>query len=92
MGGPHVAVNGNGSVNGQRVGRTGVLGAEQSAEIQPLSPLTSPLLTEAGYVRNDEEDEARRKVGIQRVRRWMGKFLVITELAPRRTSKEFSLD
>lgn len=92
MGGPRVAVNGNGSVNGQRMGRTGVLGAEQSAEIQPLSPLTSPLLTEAGYVRNDEEDEARRKVGIQRVRRWMGKFLVITELAPRRTSKEFSLD
>uniref|UniRef100_A0A3B4G6L1 FERM, ARHGEF and pleckstrin domain-containing protein 1 n=1 Tax=Pundamilia nyererei TaxID=303518 RepID=A0A3B4G6L1_9CICH len=61
LGGPHVAVNGNGSVNGQRMGRTGVLGAEQSAEIQPLSPLTSPLLTEAGYVRNDEEDEARRK-------------------------------
>ncbi|XP_076736325.1 FERM, ARHGEF and pleckstrin domain-containing protein 1 isoform X4 [Maylandia zebra] len=57
LGGPHVAVNGNGSVNGQRMGRTGVLGAEQSAEIQPLSPLTSPLLTEAGYVRNDEEDE-----------------------------------
>uniref|UniRef100_A0A3P8R3A2 FERM, ARHGEF and pleckstrin domain-containing protein 1 n=1 Tax=Astatotilapia calliptera TaxID=8154 RepID=A0A3P8R3A2_ASTCA len=61
LGGPHVAVNGNGSVNGQRMGRTAVLGAEQSAEIQPLSPLTSPLLTEAGYVRNDEEDEARRK-------------------------------
>uniref|UniRef100_A0A3Q4GAY8 FERM, ARHGEF and pleckstrin domain-containing protein 1 n=1 Tax=Neolamprologus brichardi TaxID=32507 RepID=A0A3Q4GAY8_NEOBR len=61
LGGPHVAVNGNGSVNGQRMGRTGVLGAEQSAEVQPLSPLTSPLLTEAGYVRNDEEDEARRK-------------------------------
>ncbi|KAL3999617.1 mucin-2 [Sarotherodon galilaeus] len=40
---------------------TGVLGAEQSPEVQPLSPLTSPLLTEAGYVRNDEEDEARRK-------------------------------
>uniref|UniRef100_I3J0C8 FERM, ARHGEF and pleckstrin domain-containing protein 1 n=1 Tax=Oreochromis niloticus TaxID=8128 RepID=I3J0C8_ORENI len=61
LGGPHVAVNGNGSVNGQRMGSTGVLGAEQSPEVQPLSPLTSPLLTEAGYVRNDEEDEARRK-------------------------------
>uniref|UniRef100_A0A669BZB8 FERM, ARHGEF and pleckstrin domain-containing protein 1 n=1 Tax=Oreochromis niloticus TaxID=8128 RepID=A0A669BZB8_ORENI len=57
LGGPHVAVNGNGSVNGQRMGSTGVLGAEQSPEVQPLSPLTSPLLTEAGYVRNDEEDE-----------------------------------
>uniref|UniRef100_A0A669EDR3 FERM, ARHGEF and pleckstrin domain-containing protein 1 n=1 Tax=Oreochromis niloticus TaxID=8128 RepID=A0A669EDR3_ORENI len=89
LGGPHVAVNGNGSVNGQRMGSTGVLGAEQSPEVQPLSPLTSPLLTEAGYVRNDEEDEARRKVGMQRVRRGMGKFLGITELAPRRTSKEF---
>lgn len=77
-------------MNGQRIGRTGVLGAEQSPEVQPLSPLTSPLLTEAGYVRNDEEDEARRKVGMQRVRR--GKFLGITELAPRGTSKEFSLD
>lgn len=87
MGGLHVAVNGNGSVNGQRMGRTGVLGAEQSAEVQPLSPLTSPLLTEAGYVRNDEEDEARRKVGIQRVRRWMGKFLGITELAPQKDFK-----
>lgn len=79
-------------MNGQRMGSTGVLGAEQSPEVQPLSPLTSPLLTEAGYVRNDEEDEARRKVGMQRVRRGMGKFLGITELAPRRTSKEFSLD
>lgn len=87
MGGLHVAVNGNGSVNGQRMGRNGVLGAEQSAEVQPLSPLTSPLLTEAGYVRNDEEDEARRKVGIQRVRRWMGKFLGITELAPQKDFK-----
>lgn len=87
MGGLHVAVNGNGSVNGQRMGRTGVLGAEQSAEVQPLSPLTSPLLTEAGYVRNDEEDEARRKVGMQRVRRWMGKFLGITELAPQKDFK-----
>uniref|UniRef100_A0A3Q4MAL1 FERM, ARHGEF and pleckstrin domain-containing protein 1 n=1 Tax=Neolamprologus brichardi TaxID=32507 RepID=A0A3Q4MAL1_NEOBR len=57
--------------------------------IQPLSPLTSPLLTEAGYVRNDEEDEARRKVGIQRVRRWMGKFLGITELSGLRSYEAF---
>ncbi|XP_030611557.1 FERM, ARHGEF and pleckstrin domain-containing protein 1-like [Archocentrus centrarchus] len=61
LGGPRVALNGNGTVNGQGMGSTGVLGAEQSPEVQPLSPLTSPLLTEAGYVRNDDEEEARRK-------------------------------
>ncbi|XP_029941842.1 FERM, ARHGEF and pleckstrin domain-containing protein 1-like isoform X1 [Salarias fasciatus] len=27
----------------------------------PPSPLTSPLLTEAGYIRNEDEEEARRK-------------------------------
>uniref|UniRef100_A0A665T969 FERM, ARHGEF and pleckstrin domain-containing protein 1 n=1 Tax=Echeneis naucrates TaxID=173247 RepID=A0A665T969_ECHNA len=45
LGSPHVIVNGSG----------------QSPEGRQLSPLTSPLLTEAGYVRNDDEDEARRK-------------------------------
>uniref|UniRef100_A0A665T984 FERM, ARHGEF and pleckstrin domain-containing protein 1 n=1 Tax=Echeneis naucrates TaxID=173247 RepID=A0A665T984_ECHNA len=58
---PHVIVNGSGSVNGQGIGCTGVLGPGQSPEGRQLSPLTSPLLTEAGYVRNDDEDEARRK-------------------------------
>ncbi|XP_056226070.1 FERM, ARHGEF and pleckstrin domain-containing protein 1-like isoform X1 [Seriola aureovittata] len=61
LGSPHVVVNGNGSVNGQGMGSTGVLGPGQSPEGRQLSPLTSPLLTEAGYVRNDEEEEARRK-------------------------------
>ncbi|XP_071321061.1 FERM, ARHGEF and pleckstrin domain-containing protein 1-like isoform X3 [Trachinotus anak] len=61
LGSPHVVVNGNGSVNGQGMGSTGVLGLGQSPEGRQLSPLTSPLLTEAGYVRNDDEDEARRK-------------------------------
>lgn len=48
------------SVNGQETGA--VLG--QVPEGQQLTPLTSPLLTEAGYIRNDEEEEARRKVGM----------------------------
>ncbi|RVE75537.1 hypothetical protein OJAV_G00017650 [Oryzias javanicus] len=44
----------------------GVLGTDaadvpQISEEQQFSPLTSPLLAEAGYVRNDEEEEARRK-------------------------------
>lgn len=47
------------SVNGQEAGS--VLG--QVPEGQQLTPLTSPLLTDAGYIRNDEEEEARRKVG-----------------------------
>ncbi|XP_051799412.1 FERM, ARHGEF and pleckstrin domain-containing protein 1-like isoform X2 [Acanthochromis polyacanthus] len=59
LGSPHVVFNGNASVNGQGVG--GVLGPGQIPEGQHLSPLTSPLLTEAGYVRNEDEDEARRK-------------------------------
>jgi len=59
-----VVVNGNGSVNGQGMGSTSIQGVEQIPEGQQLSPLTSPLLTEAGYIRNDDEDEARRKVGI----------------------------
>ncbi|XP_037552307.1 FERM, ARHGEF and pleckstrin domain-containing protein 1 [Nematolebias whitei] len=45
------------SVNGQEAGS--VLG--QVPEGQQLTPLTSPLLTDAGYIRNDEEEEARRK-------------------------------
>uniref|UniRef100_A0A7N9ANG3 FERM, ARHGEF and pleckstrin domain-containing protein 1 n=1 Tax=Mastacembelus armatus TaxID=205130 RepID=A0A7N9ANG3_9TELE len=61
LGSPHVVVNGNGPVNDQVMGSPSVLGPGQSPERQQLSPLTSPLLTEAGYVRNDDEDEARRK-------------------------------
>ncbi|XP_029303413.1 FERM, ARHGEF and pleckstrin domain-containing protein 1-like isoform X2 [Cottoperca gobio] len=59
LGSPRVMVNGNGSVNGQGMGCIAVLG--QSPEGRHLSPLTSPLLTDAGCVRNDDEDEARRK-------------------------------
>lgn len=60
LGSPHSAVIG--SVNGQ--GADNVLGSDaQSPEVQQLSPLTSPLLTDAGYVRNEDEEEARRKVG-----------------------------
>ncbi|XP_067438741.1 FERM, ARHGEF and pleckstrin domain-containing protein 1-like isoform X1 [Thunnus thynnus] len=61
LGSPSVVVNGNGSVNGQGMGVTAVLGPGQSPEGRQLSPLTSPLLTDAGYVRNEDEDEARRK-------------------------------
>ncbi|XP_017287113.1 FERM, ARHGEF and pleckstrin domain-containing protein 1 isoform X2 [Kryptolebias marmoratus] len=52
---PQVVVNG--SVSGQETGSV----PGQTAEGQQLTPLTSPLLTEAGYVRNEEEEEARRK-------------------------------
>uniref|UniRef100_A0A671XW02 FERM, ARHGEF and pleckstrin domain-containing protein 1 n=1 Tax=Sparus aurata TaxID=8175 RepID=A0A671XW02_SPAAU len=52
---PQVVVNGSGSVNGQG------LGQGQSPEGRLLSPLTSPLLTDAGCVRIEDEEEARRK-------------------------------
>ncbi|XP_058474257.1 FERM, ARHGEF and pleckstrin domain-containing protein 1-like isoform X1 [Solea solea] len=61
LGSPHVVVNGNGPVNEQGMGSAGVLVPGQSPEGRQISPLTSPLLIEAGYVRNDEEEEARRK-------------------------------
>lgn len=63
---PHRAVvNGNGSVGG--TGTDGDVVLIQNPEGRQPSPLTSPLLTEAGCVRNDEDEEARRKVGIQMV-------------------------
>lgn len=71
MGSPRVVVNGNGSVNGQGIGSTVILGPGQSPEGRQLSPLTSPLLTDAGCVRNDDDEEARRKVSIQTARGWM---------------------
>ncbi|KAK0139088.1 FERM, ARHGEF and pleckstrin domain-containing protein 1 [Merluccius polli] len=40
---------------------TMALGVGSSPGDQQPSPLTSPLLMEAGYVRTDDEDEARRK-------------------------------
>ncbi|XP_070850070.1 FERM, ARHGEF and pleckstrin domain-containing protein 1-like isoform X1 [Chaetodon trifascialis] len=58
-GSPHAVINGNGSVNGQGTGSSGILGP--GPEGRQLSPLTSPLLTDAGCVRNDDEEEARRK-------------------------------
>lgn len=67
-----MVVNGNGSVNGLATGSIGVLG--QSPEGRLLSPLTSPLLTDAGCVRHDDEDEARRKVDIKTRESVDGKF------------------
>ncbi|XP_038576549.1 FERM, ARHGEF and pleckstrin domain-containing protein 1-like isoform X2 [Micropterus salmoides] len=61
VGSPCVIVNGNCSVNGQGMGSIGVLGPGQSPEGRRLSPLTSPLLTDAGCVRNDDDEEASRK-------------------------------
>lgn len=61
---PRVMANGgssDGPADGQETGITAVVDAGQIPEGQQLSPLTSPLLIEAGYVRNDDEDEARRK-------------------------------
>uniref|UniRef100_A0A3Q3WLU1 FERM, ARHGEF and pleckstrin domain-containing protein 1 n=1 Tax=Mola mola TaxID=94237 RepID=A0A3Q3WLU1_MOLML len=58
-GSPTVVVNGSNAVNGQGTGSTTILG--HSPEGQQLSPLTSPLLTDAGCVRNDDDEEARRK-------------------------------
>ena len=43
---------------------TMALGVGSSLGDQQPSPLTSPLLMEAGYVRTDDEDEARRKVSV----------------------------
>lgn len=61
---PHRAVvNGNGSVGG--TGTDGDFVLIQNPEGRQPSPLTSPLLIEAGCVRNDEDEEARRKVGVQ---------------------------
>uniref|UniRef100_A0A8C5EDJ5 FERM, ARHGEF and pleckstrin domain-containing protein 1 n=1 Tax=Gouania willdenowi TaxID=441366 RepID=A0A8C5EDJ5_GOUWI len=57
LGRTHVIVNGNSLVNGQKAGGGAVLFPGHSPDRQPLSPLTSPLLTEAGYVRNEDEEE-----------------------------------
>ncbi|XP_034006950.1 FERM, ARHGEF and pleckstrin domain-containing protein 1-like isoform X3 [Trematomus bernacchii] len=57
LGSPLVVVNGNGSVNGPLVVNVG----GQSPEARHLAPLTSPLLTDAGCIRNEDEEEARRK-------------------------------
>ncbi|KAJ8389772.1 hypothetical protein AAFF_G00114780 [Aldrovandia affinis] len=46
-----------GVVNGQRAG----LGPGPSPDGRQPSPLTSPLLTDAGFIRTDDEDEVRRK-------------------------------
>ncbi|KAF3857096.1 hypothetical protein F7725_008955 [Dissostichus mawsoni] len=57
LGSPPVVVNGNGSVNGPLIVNVG----GQSPEARHLAPLTSPLLTDAGCIRNEDEEEARRK-------------------------------
>lgn len=58
-----MVVNGNGSIGGTGTDSDVVL--IQNPEGRQLSPLTSPLLTDAGCVRNDEDEDARRKVGVQ---------------------------
>lgn len=58
-----MVVNGNGSFSGTGTDSDVVL--IQNPEGQQLSPLTSPLLTDAGCVRNDEDEDARRKVGLR---------------------------
>lgn len=58
-----MVVNGNGSVGGTGTDSDIVL--IQNSEGRQLSPLTSPLLTDAGCVRNDEDEDARRKVCMQ---------------------------
>ncbi|KAM3857283.1 FERM, ARHGEF and pleckstrin domain-containing protein 1-like [Diretmus argenteus] len=57
----HVLVNGTGFFSEQATAAAAVLGSDQSPDGQQPSPLTSPLLIEAGYVRTDDEEEARRK-------------------------------
>ncbi|KAK7893094.1 hypothetical protein WMY93_022246 [Mugilogobius chulae] len=59
LGSPRVAVNGIAPVNGSD--NNLVCSNPQSPDARQLSPLTSPLLTDAGYVRNEDEEEARRK-------------------------------
>ncbi|XP_057679251.1 FERM, ARHGEF and pleckstrin domain-containing protein 1-like [Corythoichthys intestinalis] len=51
----HPSGNANGIVNGEVPAGVGFVPPSQ------LSPLTSPLLGDAGHVRNDDEDEGRRK-------------------------------
>ncbi|XP_077572264.1 FERM, ARHGEF and pleckstrin domain-containing protein 1-like isoform X1 [Stigmatopora nigra] len=51
----HQVGNANGILNGEVSAGVGFLPPSQ------LSPLTTPLLGDAGYVRNDDEEEARRK-------------------------------
>ncbi|XP_047210973.1 FERM, ARHGEF and pleckstrin domain-containing protein 1-like isoform X2 [Girardinichthys multiradiatus] len=58
---PQVVANGSGPGDEQERGVTGIVDVVQIPEGQQLSPLTSPLLIEAGYVRHDDEEEARRK-------------------------------
>ncbi|KAK5623392.1 hypothetical protein CRENBAI_015102 [Crenichthys baileyi] len=58
---PQVVANGNGPGDEQERGVTGIVDVVQIPEGQQLSPLTSPLLIEAGYVRHEDEEEARRK-------------------------------
>uniref|UniRef100_A0A8C8FK48 FERM, ARHGEF and pleckstrin domain-containing protein 1 n=1 Tax=Oncorhynchus tshawytscha TaxID=74940 RepID=A0A8C8FK48_ONCTS len=58
---PHLSassVNSQGIVNGQKP----VELCGHSPDIRQPSPLTSPLLNDAGSVRTDDEDEVRRKV------------------------------
>lgn len=61
---PHAADHAvtNGVLSGPGADGPDIPNAAQIPAVQTFSPLTSPLLAEAGYVRNEDEEEARRKV------------------------------
>uniref|UniRef100_A0A3P9KWF8 FERM, ARHGEF and pleckstrin domain-containing protein 1 n=1 Tax=Oryzias latipes TaxID=8090 RepID=A0A3P9KWF8_ORYLA len=60
---PHAADHAvtNGVLGGPGADGPDIPNAAQIPAVQTFSPLTSPLLAEAGYVRNEDEEEARRK-------------------------------
>lgn len=70
---PQLVPNGGGPGEDQERGVTGMADVCQIPGGHPLSPLTSPLLIEAGYVRHDDEEEARRKVclEVEKQRIWL---------------------
>ncbi|XP_008401376.1 FERM, RhoGEF and pleckstrin domain-containing protein 1-like isoform X6 [Poecilia reticulata] len=71
--------NGGGPGEDQDRGVTSMTDVYQIPGGQPLSPLTSPLLIEAGYVRHDDEEEARRKKFPTDKAYFMAKELLTTE-------------
>ncbi|XP_014831792.1 PREDICTED: FERM, RhoGEF and pleckstrin domain-containing protein 1-like isoform X2 [Poecilia mexicana] len=76
---PRLVPNGGGPGEDQERGVTSMTDVCQIPGGQPLSPLTSPLLIEAGYVRHDDEEEARRKKFPTDKAYFMAKELLTTE-------------
>ncbi|XP_043965514.1 FERM, ARHGEF and pleckstrin domain-containing protein 1 isoform X3 [Gambusia affinis] len=75
---PQLVPNGGGPGEDQERGVTAMADVCQIPGGHPLSPLTSPLLIEAGYVRHDDEEEARRKFPTDKAY-FMAKELLTTE-------------